>query len=228
MKALSVGEKGQWQTTLGHQCESSFFSIVLPLSLFYSLQGHITVSQNPKPMFTFFLIFRSTIDSVPLLWIRSLKADCTAKRAYTQASLPLASLYYISILYWNQNMIFLILYKEDFSQTPANTKLIWSSCILLHKLVRVQEYEADWGTNISHHTHSPPNIAGMRHVVLLKLFHTACNETRQRGRSHGKSRIIAILCELSFIRYYLGTNETVDSSCAALYMYSFILVRPKQ
>lgn len=97
-----------------------------------------------------------------------------------------------------------------------------SSCIL-----RVKEYEAEWATNISHHMHSPPNNAGMRHAVLLKMCHAACNETRRRGCSHSKCWIIAIPCELSIIWYYSGTDETVGLSCVATNMDWFILLRPK-
>lgn len=106
----------------------------------------------------------------------------------------------ITVQYWSETKqnkkTFLTLYKGAWKHTEV--------C----KLVRVQDYEAEWDTNISHRTRSPPNNAGMRHAVLLKLCHTACNETRQRGCSHGKSRVIAIPCELPLNCYYSGTCKT--------------------
>lgn len=118
---------------------------------------------------------------------------------YSSSCISLWEHYHSSILEWNkteQKKTFLTLYEGAWKHTEV--------C----KLVHLQDYEAEWDTNIIHHTRSPPNNAGMRHAVLLKLCHTACNETRQRGCSHGKSRVIAIPCELPLNCYYSGTCKT--------------------
>lgn len=140
--------------------------------------------------------------AIPLLWLGSLETDGTIKggmhASYSSSCISVRTLsqFNIGVKQNKTKKTFLTLYKGAWKHTEV--------C----KLVRVQDYEAEWDTNISHHTRSPPNNAGMRHAVLLKLCHTACNETRQRGCSHGKSRVIAIPCELPLNCYYSGTCKT--------------------